>query len=74
MVFLAACFNSPWECILSPGRCDENGLVGTNQGSHPNGTFDQSVRDEPVVPNDMQRDDMSRTGDLFDRTIDDLIG
>ncbi|KAI1425063.1 polyketide synthase [Xylaria sp. FL1777] len=64
-----------WECVAPFGRFAEIGLSDIESRARISmGTFARGVRFEAVELNYMQQNDMGRLEDLFQRTIDSVLG
>ncbi|KAI3326206.1 polyketide synthase [Xylariaceae sp. AK1471] len=64
-----------WECVAPFGRFAEIGLTDIESRSRISmGTFSRGARFEALELNYMQQNDMGRLEDLFQRTIDIVLG
>ncbi|KAI1186118.1 polyketide synthase [Nemania serpens] len=64
-----------WECVAPFGRFAEIGLSDIESRTRISmGTFARGVRFEAIELNYMQQNDMERLEDLFQRTIDSVLG
>jgi NADPH:quinone reductase-like Zn-dependent oxidoreductase/acyl transferase domain-containing protein len=64
-----------WECVAPFGRFAEIGLTDIESRARISmGTFARGARFEAIELNYMQQTDMKRIEDLFERTIDSVLG